>query len=125
MEVKLKTVFRFLLIGFYLFAGANHFINPDFYSGLIPDYIPAHNWINYIAGITEMVLALGVAIKSTRKWAVIALILMLLAFVPSHIYFIQIGACVEDGLCVAPWIAWLRLLLIHPLLILWAWWVKD
>ena len=48
---------------------------------------------------------------------------MLIAFIPSHIWFIEIGSCVEGGLCVDEWISWLRLLIIHPVLIYWAYWV--
>jgi hypothetical protein len=45
---------------------------------------------------------------------------MLISFIPAHIYFIQIGSCVEGGMCVSEWIGWARLLIIHPLLIWWA-----
>ena len=78
-----------------------------------------------MAGIAELVLAVGVGIKGTRNLALKGLVLMLLAFIPSHVYFIQIGSCIENSICVAPWIAWVRLLIVHPLLILWAWKVKD
>lgn len=111
------------LVVFYLLGGINHFINPDFYLPLIPDYLPFHEGINYLSGAIEIGLAIGVFLSMTRLWASRLIILMLLAFIPSHVYFIQVGSCVEDGLCVSEWIGWLRLLLIHPLLILWAYWV--
>lgn len=116
---------RLLLIGFYILAGSYHFIHPEFYYGLIPDYLPYHQAINYTSGFLEIVLAIGVAIPKTRLMAVKAIITLLVLFVPSHIYFIQIGACIEGMLCVAPWIAWIRLLVIHPLLIFWAWSVRK
>jgi len=125
MEINLKAVFRWVLISFYLFAGLNHFINPEFYFGLIPDYLPAPQWINYLAGFAEVALALAVIFQASRKLAIKGIIVMLIAFIPSHVYFIQIGSCVEDTLCVAPWMAWLRLLVVHPLLIWWAWALKD
>lgn len=115
---------RYLLIGFYLFAGSYHFINPEFYGGLIPDYLLFPEFINYASGVLEIVLAVGVAIPKYRKISVYGIIVMLVLFVPSHVYFIQIGSCVENGLCVSPWIAWLRLIIIHPLLLFWAWVVK-
>lgn len=121
----MKKYLRLLLIGFYLFAGLNHFISPEFYSGLIPDYLPFSAVINYASGVIEILLALGVATPKFRKPAGKGIILLLVLFIPSHVYFIQIGSCVEGGLCVAPWIAWLRLLLIHPLLIFWAWYVSS
>ncbi len=125
MALKLNNALRYALIGFYAFAGAYHFINPEFYYALIPSYLPYPKIINYAAGIAEISLAIGVGITSLRLLAVKGLILMLIAFIPSHVYFIQEGSCVNDSLCVDPWIAWARLLLIHPILILWAWKVKD
>lgn len=118
-------ILRLLLIGFYIFAGTNHFINPDFYLGLIPDYLPFPEAINYLSGFFEILLAIGVAIPKTRALAVKGIIILLILFIPSHIYFIEVGSCVENAFCVAPWIAWLRLLLIHPLLILWAWAIRK
>jgi uncharacterized membrane protein len=121
----MKKYLRLFLIGFYLFAGLNHFISPEFYSGLIPDYLPFPEAINYLSGVLEIFLAIGVAIPKFRTMAGRGIILLLVLFIPSHIYFIQIGSCVEAGLCVSPWIAWLRLMLIHPLLIFWAWYVSK
>jgi uncharacterized membrane protein len=125
MATDINSLLRALLIGFYAFAGVYHFINPDFYDGLIPDYLPNKDLINYLAGISEIILAIGVLFRQIRTLAIKGIILMLIAFMPSHVYFIQIGSCVEGSICVSPWIAWLRLLIIHPLLILWAWKVKN
>jgi uncharacterized membrane protein len=116
---------RFLLIAFYTLAGLYHFVNPEFYQGLIPDYLPFPELINYLSGVLEIMLAIGVAIPKYRLIAVKGIILLLILFIPSHIYFIQVGSCVESGLCVSPWIAWVRLLIIHPLLILWAWVIRK
>ena len=118
--MDLKKINLFLLSGFYVFAGTNHFINPEFYYGLIPDYLPYHNAINYISGVAEIVLGIGVLFEKTRTWSSYLLVAMLICFIPAHIYFLQIGSCIETGLCVAEWISWVRLLVIHPLLILWA-----
>ena len=73
-----------------------------------------------VSGIFEMLLGLGILFKKYSKMAAWGIIVLLLLFIPSHIYFIQIGACVENGLCVPKWVAWIRLLLIHPILIFWA-----
>jgi uncharacterized membrane protein len=110
--------------GFYTLGGINHFVNPDFYLELIPKYFIYINELNIIAGIVEVVLGLSLLSNQLRKYAAYGIILMLIAFIPSHIYFIQIGGCVEGGLCAPVWIGWVRLILVHPLLMLWAWSVK-
>ncbi|MGY8982552.1 MAG: hypothetical protein ACKVJ9_08955, partial [Cytophagales bacterium] len=56
-----------------------------------------------------------------QKIGALGIVILLICFIPSHVYFIQIGSCVTDGLCVAPWMGWLRLIIVHPLLIFWAW----
>ncbi|SMG12218.1 Uncharacterized membrane protein [Marivirga sericea] len=118
--LKSKWSIRLLFV-FYLLAGFNHFINPTFYLPLIPPYLPYPEIINWISGVIEIVVAFGVLISKSRKIASFVILAMLIAFIPSHVYFIQTGSCVDDGLCVPQWIGWLRLIIIHPLLLLWAW----
>ncbi|MEM9024955.1 MAG: hypothetical protein AAGB22_14515 [Bacteroidota bacterium] len=110
----------YAMAAFYLFAGSYHFINPDFYAGLIPDYLPAHDFLHRLAGAFELVFGLALFFERTRWWATRGILLMLLAFVPAHVHFIAIGSCIEGGLCVPPWIGWVRLVVIHPLLLYWA-----
>lgn len=105
---------------FYTLAGINHFVNPDGYLRLIPDYFSNPSLLNVIAGCCEVGFGILLLFPSTRKWSAWGIILMLLAFIPTHIYFIQLNSCVENGICLPPWTGWVRLLLIHPLLIAWA-----
>lgn len=121
MAVDIKKVSRWLLIVFYLSAGTNHLINADFYYPLIPDYMPFHVLINVMSGVLEIILGSGLMIRSTRLFSTYGIIAMLVLFIPSHVHFIIIGGCVPDGLCVPLWVAWFRLVVVHPLLILWAW----
>lgn len=116
---------RILLIMFYAFAGSYHFINPEFYYPLIPDYLPYPEFINYSSGFFEILLAIGIAIPKTRLLAVKAIIVLLVLFIPSHVYFITEGGCMSASLCVPLWVAWVRLIIIHPLLILWAWSIRK
>lgn len=105
---------------FYVVAGVNHFIDPEFYYDLIPDYLPFPDVINTLSGLAEIVLGLGILFKKSRRVSGYLIVIMLIGFIPAHVYFLQIGSCVEGGLCVPEWISWLRLLVIHPLLIWWA-----
>ncbi len=118
---KIRYWGRILLVVAYFGAGINHFVNPEFYIPLIPDYFPNKPLINWLSGVAEVLGAIGVLIPVTRRIAVWGLIAMLLAFIPAHVYFIQLGGCVPGGLCTPMWVAWVRLVVIHPLLIWWAW----
>jgi len=69
-------------------------------------------------------LAVLLLFTVTRRWAAYGIIAMLAAFVPSHIYMLQTGFCIEN-FCVPEWVLWVRLLLLQPLLMAWAWGVRK
>lgn len=93
---------------------------PEFYYPLIPDFFENKSLINVLAGAAELMIGVGYLFSITKKWSAIATILLLIVFTPSHTHFINIGSCSKESLCVHPSIAWIRLILIHPMLILWA-----
>lgn len=121
----IKTISQWVIVAFYISAGINHFRDPGFYYPLIPDYLPFPAFINYFSGIVEVLMGLGFGFRLTRKASSYLTILMLIAFIPSHIYFITEGGCVGEGLCVPTWVAWTRLCLIHPLFMIWAWFHRN
>jgi uncharacterized membrane protein len=104
---------------FYGIAGINHFINPDIYELLIPQWLGDASFLNYTAGMVEILIAIFILFHRTRKIAAWTTILMLLVFTISHVYFIMLGHCAGE-LCLPAWIGWLRLVIVHPLLIFWA-----
>ncbi len=115
-----KKISLYLMAAFYFLAGINHFRTPEFYFSIIPGYLGNAALINILSGISEMVFAFLLLFKQSRKLACIGIILMLLVFVPAHIYMLQKGFCV-GGDCVPVWLLWIRLLVLQPLLIWWAW----
>lgn len=118
----MKKLSFLALVAFFVFAGANHFINPTFYYPLIPDYLPFPKTINVLSGIVEIGLGILLLVDRYRKSAAYMLIALMVAFIPSHVYFIMIGSCVEGGLCVPSWVGWFRLIVIHPIII---WWIYS
>jgi len=118
--MMVKKLFKYLLGLFFLLAGFNHFLDPESYFPLIPDYIPFPKLINIVSGLLEIIFGAGMFFKKYSKTAAWGIVVLMFLFIPAHIYFIQIGSCVEGGLCVPPWMAWIRLLLIQPILIYWA-----
>ena len=83
------------------------------------------NHIVTTAGIAEIILGLLLIFTSTRKFAAYGIFAMLITFIPAHVYFIQIGSCIPNGLCVPQWLGWVRLIVLHPLLIAWAAWYRK
>lgn len=115
-------LYTFIIL--YAVAGILHFLQPDLYLEVIPEWLGDASIINGLAGAIEILVALLACFKATRSTASYITIAMVLAFTMSHIYIIQQGSC-AGTFCIASWIAWMRLLVIHPLLIWWAWSIKN
>ncbi len=99
----------------YIAAGVNHFLNPAFYVRIMPPYLPYHLPLVYISGAVEVVLGVSLLFPATRSLAAWGIILMLIAFVPVHIYMLQ----ADKFQHMAAWMLWARLAL-QGLLIYWA-----
>jgi uncharacterized membrane protein len=121
-----KQLSLYVMAGLYFFAGVNHFINPGFYYRIIPHWLGDPVMINVAAGVAEIGLAILLLFHVTRKMACYGIILMLLAFIPVHIYMLEMVPDVRADVVKAPiWILWLRLLVIQPLLIWWAFSLRN
>ncbi|MEO5943705.1 MAG: MauE/DoxX family redox-associated membrane protein [Ferruginibacter sp.] len=121
----MKKKLLLIMMGFFYFvAGVNHFRNPEAYYKIIPPYLPWHSFINIVSGVCEIGFAILLFIPATRKFACYGIILMLIAFIPTHIY--MLGSCwMIKGECMPQWLLWVRLLALQPLFIYWAWKMKD
>ena len=119
---KLKKISLIVLILFYLVAGANHFRDPSSYIKIIPHYLPYPKVLNLLAGFCEISFALLLIFPQTRRFAAWGIILMLIAFLPVHISMIGEAPVQLGSFVVTPLLAWVRILVLQTLLILWAWW---
>ncbi|MGB3591938.1 MAG: hypothetical protein WBA16_09680 [Nonlabens sp.] len=124
MEISLKQISSWFLVVFWAVAGICHFVFPDIYIQVIPEWLGDAAILNTVAGITELLIAGLAVFNATRKWSGILAIITLTTFIVAHVYFIQLGSCISE-FCIPQWIAWLRLILIHPLLIFWAYRVSK
>lgn len=105
---------------FYIVAGINHFVSTDAYYAIMPKWLPAHSFLIFLSGAIEIILGIMLLFSKTRRLASISIILMLIAFLPVHIYMIQIAPFMLGKILVTPFIAWLRLPF-QLLFIGWAW----
>lgn len=106
----------------YIAAGINHIWHPQFYIKIIPDYFPQKALLNILAGIAEITLGLLLFPAATRRWAAYGVVAMLVAFITVHVWMIQKGGCYFNSVkCIPDWLLWVRLIVLQPLLIFWAW----
>ena len=106
MKFKIKTISIIIMSLFYIMAGTNHFINPDWYVRIVPPILPFKTEIVYISGILEIILGTLLIFPKTRFIAGCGLILLLVAVYPANIYVALTNGEVMDT---TPLIAWGRL----------------
>jgi len=102
-------LFLWIYAIFYVLAGLNHFVSTDAYYALMPKWLPTHSFLICLSGIIEIVSGILLLFSDTRKLAAMLLILMLIAFIPAHIYVIQIAPFMLGKILITQFIAWARL----------------
>lgn len=80
---------QYLMGVLYILAGMNHFRKPKIYERIIPPYLPAHNTLVVLSGIAEMILGFMILNKNTQQEGAWGIIVMLILFIPVHIYMLQ------------------------------------
>ena len=83
-----KMTIYFMSAG-YIYIGIRHFIDPDFFLAIMPDYLPLHLEAVYLSGVFEILLGGMLLFKKYRKVAGWGLIALLIAVFPANIYLAQ------------------------------------
>lgn len=118
---RIKRWLLYVMGAFYVYAGVNHFLNPDFYVQIMPPYLPWHLELVYLSGIAEIVCGIGVLIPQTRVMAAWATIALLIAVFPANIHVAVNDVPMAGQTEGAGVLAWVRLPF-QLLFIAWAWW---
>ncbi|MFK7849020.1 MAG: hypothetical protein AB8G77_27275 [Rhodothermales bacterium] len=82
---KAKKIIGYFL-GVFLIAGAiGHIVNPDLSTGLIPEGLPV-DLVHIVAALVEFVLGVGVFIPKYRTKALQGICILMILFLPLHIF---------------------------------------
>lgn len=114
---SIKTISKYLLAIFIIFAGTMHFVNPAFFLKIMPPYLPLHKELVLLSGVAEVLLAVLLLVPQTSRMAACGIVALLIAVFPANLYLYQH----QDILPATPIIHFLRLPL-QGLFILWAYW---
>jgi uncharacterized membrane protein len=82
LSKKLGIAFVF---SWFFFGGIGHFVVADFFTSIVPPYIPYPVAMVYISGVFELAGAIGILISPLRRLAGAGLFLLTLAVTPANI----------------------------------------
>ena len=82
----LSLVVRVLFSAFFIVAGVTHFTNRDFFTSIVPPYLPWPEMLVYVSGVAEIVLGVMLLIPPTVRLAAWGLIALLIAVFPANIH---------------------------------------
>ena len=102
-------------------AGVMHFVKPDFFDPIVPDWMPGEaRTTTYASGVAEIASALLVASPRTRRAGAWLCLLTFIGVYPANIQAaLDGGTPGQEGFAGSPAAAWLRLPMQIPM-ILWA-----
>lgn len=78
-------VLKIIYGGFFCFAGIMHIVKPNFFKHFIPDFLPK-KLVNYVVGILEFSVGFGLFFQDTIKLTSLGIIILLVIFLPIHIW---------------------------------------
>lgn len=73
-----------LVFGWFMFGGIAHFTGTDFFTAIVPDFVPYKREVVLFTGVTDIAGALAVLWPRTRRFAGYALILYCICVLPVH-----------------------------------------
>lgn len=115
----LKPMLTYLFGAFILYGGINHFLNPTMYLSFIPDFLPI-DIINYGVGVLEILAGIAVFIPAYRPYGTLAILVMMLVFLPLHI-----SDVFSENPAIGSHQAALIRLPVQFLFITWAWYIHK
>jgi uncharacterized membrane protein len=101
-------------------AGLGHFVNPEPFVSIVPDWLPEPRLLVAVSGVLEVLGGIGILLPRTRRFAAWGLVALFIAVFPANVHMAihQIPAFGP----VPAWVPWARLPL-QGVFVAWAAWV--
>ena len=78
--MDITKVLIYVYIVFFIGAGVNHFLNPQFYDAIVPQFIPFPRLVHQITGVLEIIIPLFLLTRFRKEAALIMIIFLILIY---------------------------------------------
>tara|TARA_B100000925_G_C21889627_1_gene422209 strand:+ start:54 stop:425 length:372 start_codon:yes stop_codon:yes gene_type:complete len=78
--VDITKVLIYVYIIFFIGAGVNHFLNPQFYDAIVPQFIPFPRLVHQITGVLEIIIPFFLLTRFRKEAALIMIIFLILIY---------------------------------------------
>lgn len=75
----------YVAAAFFTTAGVMHFVKPDFFESIVPDWFPDARLANRVSGAAELAFGLGMLHPATRKMSALGLAALTVGVFPANI----------------------------------------
>ena len=107
LQSRIKKSTMFVMSFFYISVGINHFLNPVWFTQIVPPYLSQINIeLVYLSGVFEVCFGILILFSKTRFYASWGIIITLAAVFPANIYLAQTNGFAMDT---SSSVAWYRL----------------
>ena len=78
--MDITKVLIYVYVIFFIGAGVNHFLNPQFYDAIVPQFIPFPRLVHQITGVLEIIIPLFLLTRFRKEAAIIMIIFLILIY---------------------------------------------
>jgi len=78
--VDITKLLIYVYVVFFISAGVNHFLNPQFYDAIVPDFIPFPRLVHQITGVIEIILPIFLLTRFRKEAALLMIIFLVILY---------------------------------------------
>ena len=78
--MDITKVLIYVYIIFFIAAGLNHFLNPQFYDAIVPEFIPFPRLVHQLTGVLEIVIPLFLLTRFRKEAALVMIVFLILIY---------------------------------------------
>ena len=78
MDITKLLIYVYII--FFISAGINHFLNPQFYDAIVPEFIPYPRQIHQFTGVLEIMIPLFFLTRYRKEAALIMIVFLIILY---------------------------------------------